>query len=265
MGRKAPDCLNRLTRRAPDGWVPARFLSFFGGMALFVSRLFSRQRPLTPALRRPAANSNVLGRGGADLGNFTLIACLLGCLMGSCSPKQPPATHKQSTPTIGYPSAEAIVTSVNCGLSEEPPTGYLVVDDSVAIPVTAPEGQPLQASRGDFDQERGWYFDDHGRWLWAKSGLLVRGNTGIEISAPLDSPLHFDWGEEPNLVPRRSLRVECSQRTPHWMALIGGYFANSVGCFPLDIRVGDRPTVRVHVRMGAACLEGMETPSTVTP
>ena len=136
------------------------------------------------------------------------------------------------------------------------------MDGGVAIPVTTPEGQPLQVSQGDFDQERRWYFDDHGRWLWAKSGLVVRGGTGIEISAPLDSPLRFDWGEEPNLVARRSLRVECSQKTPQWVALIGGYFANSEGCFPLDIRVGDRPAVRVHVQMGAACPAGMETPST---
>jgi len=208
----------------------------------------------------PTANSKVFHREGADLLNFPLVACLLlGCLMASCSPKQSPTTPKQSTSTIGYPSAEAIVTSVSCGPSEEPPSGYLVVDDSVAIPVTTPEGQPLQVSRGDFDQERRWYFDDHGRWLWAKSGLLVRGNTGIEISAPLDSPLRFDWGEQP-LVPRRSLRVECSQKTPQWMALIGGYFANSKGCFPLDIRVDGRPTVQVQVQMGAACLQGMETP-----
>jgi hypothetical protein len=143
---------------------------------------------------------------------------------------------------------------------EKPPSGYLVVDGGVAIPVTTPEGQPLQVSRGDFDQERRWYFDDHGRWLWAKSGLVMRGNTSIEISAPLDSPLRFDWGEEPNLVPRHSLRVECPQKTPQWMALIGGYFANSKGCFPLDIRVGGRPTVQVHVQMGATCLQGMETP-----
>ena len=193
--------------------------------------------------------------------DFTLAACLLGCLMVSCSPKQPPTTPKQSTSTIGSPSPEAIVTVCQpVGYPEKPPSGYLVVDDGVAIPVTTPEGQPLQVSRGDFDQERHWYFDDHGRWLWAKSGLVMRGNTSIEISAPLDSPLRFDWGEEPNLVPRRSLRFECPQETPQWMALIGGYFANSKGCFPLDIRVGGRPAVRVHVQMGAACLQGMENP-----
>ena len=195
--------------------------------------------------------------------NFTLAACLLGCLMASCSPKQPPTTRKLSTSTIGYPSAEAIVILCQpVDYPEKPPSGYLVVDGGVAIPVTTPEGQPLQVSRGDFDQERRWYFDDHGRWLWAKSGLVVRGNTSIEISAPLDSPLRFDWGEESNLVPRRSLRVECPQKTLQWMALIGGYFANSKGCFPLDIRVGGRSTVQVHVQMGAACLQGIETPST---
>ena len=183
--------------------------------------------------------------------SFTLAACLLGCLMASCSPKQPPTTRELSTPTIGYPSAEAIVILCQpVDYPEKPPSGYLVVDGGVAIPVTTPEGQPLQVSRGDFDQERRWYFDDHGRWLWAKSGLVV------------DSPLHFDWGEEPNLVPRRSLRVECSQKTPQWMALIGGYFANSKGCFPLDIRVDGRSTVQVQVQMGAACPQGMETPST---
>ena len=209
------------------------------------------------------ASSRVFRRGSTDLRNFTLAACLLGCLMASCSPIQPPTTRKQSTSTIGSPSAEAIVTFCQpMDYPEKPPSGYLIVDGGVAIPVTTPEGQPLQVSQGDFDQERRWYFDDHGRWLWAKSGLVVRGNTGIEISAPLDSPLRFDWGEEPNLVPRRSLRVECSQKTPKWMALIGGYFANSKGCFPLDIRVGGRPTVQVHVQMGAACLQGTETPST---
>jgi hypothetical protein len=183
--------------------------------------------------------------------------------MASCSPKQPPLPREHSTPTIGYPSAEAIVTFCRpVDDPEKPPSEYLVVDGGVAIPVTTPEGQPLQVSRGDFDQDGQWYFDDHGRWLWAKSGLVVRGNTGIEISAPSDSPLRFDWGEEPSLAPRRSLRVECSQKTPAWMALIGGYFANSEGCFPLEIRVGGRPAVRVHVQMGAACPPGMETPST---
>ena len=183
--------------------------------------------------------------------------------MASCSPIQPPTIRKQSTATISYPTAEAIVTFCQpVDYPEKPPSGYLVVDDGVAIPVNTPEGQPLQVSRGDFDEERRWYFDDHGRWLWAKSGLVVRGNTGIEISAPLDSPLRFDWGEQPDLAPRRSLRIECSQKTTKWMALIGGYFANSEGCFPLDIRVGDQPTVRVQVQMGAACLQGTETPST---
>jgi hypothetical protein len=179
--------------------------------------------------------------------------------MASCGPKQPPATRKLPTSTIGDPSAEAIVTFCQpVDFPEKPPSGYLLVDGGVAIPVTTPEGQPLQVSRGDFDQEMRWYFDDHGRWLWAKSGLMVWGNTGLEISAPLDSPLRFDWGEEPNLVPRRSLKVECSQKTPQWMAFIGGYFASSKGCFPLDIRVGDRPAVQVHVQMGAACLQEME-------
>ena len=198
--------------------------------------------------------------------NFMLTACLLGCLMASCSPKQPPATHKQSTPTIGYPSAEAIVTICQpVDYPEKPPSGYIVVDGGVAIPVTTPEGQPLQVSQGDFGQDGHWYFDDQGGWLWAKSGVMVRGNTGIEISAPLESPLRFDWGEEPNLVPRRSLRVECSQPTSQWIALIGGYFANSQGCFPLDIRVGNRAAVQVHVQMGAACIQAMETPSTDEP
>jgi hypothetical protein len=134
--------------------------------------------------------------------------------------------------------------------AEEPPAGYLVVEDSVAIPVTTPEGQPLQVSQGDFDGQGSWTFDDHGGWLWAKSGLVVRGDTVVEISAPSDSPLRFDWGEEP-LAPRRSLKVECP--TSQWMALLGGYFADSQGCFPLDIRVADRPPVQVHVQMGAAC------------
>jgi hypothetical protein len=192
------------------------------------------------------------------LRNFTLAACLLGCLLASCSLKQPSITRKQLTSTIGYPSPEATVTVCQpVDYPEKPPSGYLVVDGGVAIPVTTPEGQPLQVSQGDFDQERRWYFDDHGRWLWAKSGLVVWGNTDIRISAPSDSPLRFDWGEEPNLVPRRSLRVGCSQKTPQWMALIGGYFANSRGCFPLDIRVGDRATVQVHVQMGAACLQAV--------
>ena len=195
--------------------------------------------------------------------NFTLAACLLGCIMVSCSPKQSPTTRKQPTSTTGSQTPEATVTVCQpVDYPEKPPSGYLVVDGGVAIPVTTPEGQPLQVSRGDFDQERRWYFDDHGPWLWAKSGLVVQGGTGIEISAPLDSPLRFDWGEEPNLVPRRSLRVECSQQTSQWMALIGGYFAKSKGCFPLDIRVGGRPVVQVQVQIGDACLQGMETPST---
>ena len=194
---------------------------------------------------------------------LTLAVCLLGCLTASCSPKQPPTIGNQATSTFGFPSPEATVTFCQpVDNPEKPPSGYLVVDGGVAIPVTTPEGQPLQISRGDFDAERRWYFDDHGRWLWSKSGLVVWSNTEIEISAPVDSPLSFDWGEEPNLVPRRSLRVECLQQTPQWMALIGGYFASSEGCFPLDIRVGERPTVQVHIQMGAACLPEMETPST---
>jgi hypothetical protein len=176
----------------------------------------------------------------------------------ACSSHQSVARQEPRRSPSPRPSAEAIVTFCQpVDYPEKPPSEYLVVDGGAAIPVTTPEGQPLQVSRGDFDQDRRWYFDDHGRWLWAKSGLVVRGNTGIEISTPLDSPLRIDWGEQPNLVPRRSLRVECSQNTPQWMALIGGYFANSKGCFPLDIRVGDRPTVQIHVQMGAACPQGM--------
>lgn len=193
-----------------------------------------------------------------------IVLCLLSSLLVACTAQTKPTEVRTST-TV-YPSAEAIVTFCQpVDYPEKPPAGYLVVDDGVAVPVTTPEGQALQISQGDFDQDGRWYFDDHGRWLWAKSGLVVLGNTDIEISAPLDSPLHFDWGEEPNLVPRRSLRVECSQKTPQWIALIGGYFASSKGCFPLDIRVGDRPTVQVYVQMGAACLQGMETPSTDEP
>jgi hypothetical protein len=40
------------------------------------------------------ANSKGFQGGGADLRNFTLAACLLGCFMASCSPKQPRTTPK---------------------------------------------------------------------------------------------------------------------------------------------------------------------------
>jgi hypothetical protein len=192
----------------------------------------------------------------------TAVLVVLLPVVACTSHQSAPRPEPRRSPSP-HPSAEAIVTFCQpVDDPEKPPSGYLVVAGGAAIPVTTPEGQPLQVAPGDFDQDRRWYFDDHGRWLWAKSGLVVRGSTGIEISASLDSPLRFDWGEEPNLVPRRSLRVECSQNTPQWMALVGGYFANSKGCFPLDVRVGDRPTVQVHVQMGAACPQGMETPST---
>lgn len=192
-------------------------------------------------------------------------ACLLGLVVASCGPQRQPTARKPSTPTVGYPSAEAIITFCQpVDYPENPPPGYVVVEGRVAIPVTTPDRQPLQVSRGDFDQAGRWYFDDHGGWLWAKSGLLVWGSTEVEVSAPLDIPLRFDWGEGPNLVPRRSLRVECSQKTPKWMALIGGYFATTEGCFPLAVRVGGRPIVQVHVQMGARCLGGVE-PSALVP
>lgn len=175
--------------------------------------------------------------------------------VAACVSHQPSAAQRSGSSPAPHQSTEVTVSSINCGPAELPASGYRVVDDGVAIPAVAPEGQPLEVSRGDFDQERRWYFDDHGGWLWAKTGLTVRGNTSIEISAPSNSPLRFAWGEQP-LVPRRSVKVDCSQQSPRWMTLIGGYFANSTGCFPVDIRVGDRPTVQAHIQLGAACPQG---------
>ncbi|WP_250002765.1 hypothetical protein [Actinoplanes sp. M2I2] len=182
-----------------------------------------------------------------------VVACLLaGCSAGPVPspPAQPPSPPAQPAPPAArsapppVPSAppppfSAAAGAIDCAhdLGARPPSeGYPLVLDAVALPTAV-----LQANESG----------EPGR-LFAKTGLLVRAGTAVELSVAPEAAgdVIIGWGSPG---PKgTTVRVPACPDAKGWVVFAGGYTVSEPVCVPLIVRVGDREQ-RAEVSVGVSC------------
>jgi hypothetical protein len=129
---------------------------------------------------------------------------------------------------------------------DEPPAGYTVLLDAVALTAKG----PLQAER----MPDGRYF--------AKTGLLIRTGREAELVVPADRA-EVDWGNTGTGVRTSRFRIPACPRfgAGDWQVYPGGYHVTAPVCLPVEIRAGGR-TATVDVPVGVSCPAGGAAPGT---
>lgn len=117
-----------------------------------------------------------------------------------------------------------------------PGAGYRLVLDALALPTAQLEPQAS---------------GEPGR-LFAKSGLLVRAGTAIELTVDTSAAagVTIGWGSPgPEAT---TIRVPACSSANGWLAFAGGYTVGEPTCVPLIVRAGGHEQ-RAEVRVGASC------------
>ncbi|WP_156313055.1 hypothetical protein [Micromonospora sp. HK10] len=172
---------------------------------------------------------------------MTLAACTpTGSADHGQAPTSARADPRTSLPADGS-SAEPCSTSVEA--LREPPAGYRLVGEDVAVPDRA----VLEA------QESGEA--DPAARLFAKWGLVVRGGAVIDLRvAPgWADRARIGWGTV--TVPGPAARVRaCSPVDPQsaWLAFAGGTWVSRATCLPLIVESRGR-TAQVRLGIGVSC------------
>ncbi|WP_250038012.1 hypothetical protein [Paractinoplanes maris] len=88
--------------------------------------------------------------------------------------------------------------------------------------------------------------------LFAKTGLLVRAGTAVELTVAPSAPpgVTIGWGSPGP--EGTTIRVPACPSAAGWVAFAGGYTVTALTCVPLIVRVGGR-TESAAVRVGADC------------
>ncbi|MBM2621321.1 hypothetical protein JIG36_38045 [Actinoplanes sp. LDG1-06] len=158
---------------------------------------------------------------------------------GSSAPADTPGSGASATPgrgSGGTPGSGTGGTRVDCAhdIGGRPPdNSYRLVLDAVALPTgrlqTAGSGEP-------------------GR-LFAKTGLLVRAGTEVELTATTED-VTIGWGSPgPEAT---TITVPACPSAAGWLAFPGGYHVPKPMCVNLIVRAHGREE-RAEVRVGADC------------
>ncbi|OPC80120.1 hypothetical protein B4N89_03390 [Embleya scabrispora] len=127
-----------------------------------------------------------------------------------------------------------------------PPVGYTVLLGDVALETD----RRLQTSRTTGAESA--------HPLFAKSGLVVRGGTVVDLEV-VPTPGHgaaIGWGNRDTTAG--AIRVpDCTEGTtgtgePAWVAFAGGFHVDRPGCVTLIVRSRGLRT-RAHIPVGADC------------
>ncbi|MBU2668434.1 hypothetical protein KOI35_33470 [Actinoplanes bogorensis] len=181
------------------------------------------------------------------------VSLLTGC--SAKTPDQAPATPGGATATAGGAAATAGGAAATPGGStgtagKTGPGSVGVVDcgddiggvapdrtygkslDAVALPVIMLEPQ-----------------DDGAGRLFAKTGLLVRAGTAVELTTTTPG-VTIGWGSPGP--EGTTIRVPACPSAHEWLAFAGGFHVTTPTCVPLTIRANGREA-RATVRVGAPC------------
>ena len=126
--------------------------------------------------------------------------------------------------------------SVNCAhdIGGRPPDdNFRLVLDAVALPTGVLESHDS---------------GEPGR-LFAKTGLLVRAGTAVELTVTTPG-VTIGWGSPGP--EGTTIRVPACPSTNGWLAFAGGYTVTEPACVALTVRAGGREQ-RAEVSVGARC------------
>lgn len=174
-----------------------------------------------------------------------LFALLPAVLLTACATAGPSPTPSAAVPTaapVATPFPDDGVARVSCdhviGRQEMSPDAEQAAQLAAAA---LPVGRQLQVTEVD------------GRW-WAKSGLVVRPGTPVELEIVGEAAATstIGWGNPGPAVAR--IRVYCPDvhAVPGWLAFAGGYTVDKPRCLPLLVRSADRETL-ARIPVGAPC------------
>ena len=168
--------------------------------------------------------------------------------------KPPAPTASLGTDPSASPSTDVSAGQESCTRSvdamKEPPAGYRLVGEDVAIPArpvlqAAESGQPDPAAR-----------------LFAKWGLVVRGGAVVDlrVASGWEDKARLGWGS--SVVPAVSAHVRAcasADDRPEWLAFVGGTWVARPACLPLTITSRGQ-TAHVQLGVGVPC-DGTKPPS----
>ena len=184
----------------------------------------------------------------------TPAACTSSSGSGTDEAGPPAPTASLGADPSASPSTDVSAGQKSCTKSvdaiTEPPAGYRLVGEDVAVPArpvlqAAESGQPDPAAR-----------------LFAKWGLVVRGGAVVDLRvAPgWEDKARIGWGS--SVVPAVSAHVRaCAsvEDRPEWLAFVGGTWVARPTCLPLTIQSRGQ-TAQVRLGVGVPC-DGTDPPS----
>lgn len=185
---------------------------------------------------------------------LTPAACTSSSGSGQGEARPPAPTASLGTDPSASPSTDGSARQESCTVSvdamQEPPAGYRLVGEDVAVPdrpvLQAEEsGQPDPAAR-----------------LFAKWGLVVRGGAVIDlrVASGWEDRARLGWGS--SVVPAVRARVRACAPVDdqsQWLAFVGGTWVARATCLPLTIRSRGQ-TAQVQLGIGVPC-DGTDPPS----
>jgi hypothetical protein len=175
------------------------------------------------------------------LGRTRLSALLTVCGLAAagCSgadvPKPPPDGPSSSS-AVDTTAGPTVPCAHDLGADAPDGGGYRLVLDAVAVPtgtlVPQESGEP--------------------GWLFAKSGLVVRASTPVDVAVAPDAAgrVRIGWGSPgPEAT---TIHVPACPSGSGWLAFAGGYSVRTPACVPLIVRAHGKQE-RVDVSVGVAC------------
>ncbi|MEO3924627.1 hypothetical protein ABGB07_12315 [Micromonosporaceae bacterium B7E4] len=150
-----------------------------------------------------------------------------------------PARSPDPTPVAGGAGAALSCAHVIDRI-DAPPDGWTTLADAVAMTPVRLEPSPT----GGTGPAR----------LFAKTGLVVRADSRVDLTVPADSAGRpwIGWGSPAR--PARALHFPGCPGESGWLAFAGGLWLDVPACVPVTVRSGGREE-RVRMRAGVDCPE----------
>ncbi|MEV6694389.1 hypothetical protein AB0M35_23235 [Micromonospora sp. NPDC051196] len=125
----------------------------------------------------------------------------------------------------------------------EPPNGYRIVGEDVAVP----DREVLEAHESEKP--------DPAARLFAKWGLVVRAGAVVDlrVASGWEDKARLGWGSPAEPAANVQVRAcAADDDQSQWLAFVGGTWVAQPACLPLIIRSSGQ-TVQVRLGIGVAC------------
>ncbi|MDW5324080.1 hypothetical protein [Plantactinospora sp. KLBMP9567] len=163
---------------------------------------------------------------------------------GAAVPAPTPTAASSGGPAAPGPvpggAGEALSCAYVIDRIDAPPEGWTTLVDAVAMTPVRLEPSPT----GGTGPAR----------LFAKTGLVVRADSRVELAVPTASANRpwIGWGSPAR--PARALHFPGCPGESGWLAFAGGIWLDVPACVPVAVRSGGREE-RVRMRAGVDCPE----------